>query len=74
MKLVVCILIFLLIIIYIIPTQTPLVAILILIVIIGEGYYWVFWLPKHWKEVPDAVNIKEYLDYVRETKKKESLK
>ena len=22
-----------------------------------EAYYWFYWLPRHWREVPDARNI-----------------
>ena len=30
---------------------------LLTLFMLGEIYYWFWWLPRHWKEVPDARNI-----------------
>lgn len=38
----------------------------IFLVIVVEAYYWFYWLPRHYREVPDCQNIIYYLETVTE--------
>ena len=44
------------------------VGLFLIVALIGEIYYWFWWLPRHWKKIPDCQNIIFFLETMIEYK------